>query len=295
MATLVVRGKGENYVRLRMDGLLNPMTSYVNIRINNSTTGAGSANLNSGGGTDDGGATYYSDEWTSSNLSPSTFYNFSASVETTRVYWYYTSTTTSASTAPPPAPSTPSLSVVPSTTSAVLYASWTDAASNYTLQWRVSGSGSAYSNYNTTGTSYTISGLLEATQYEVRVQGYDCNANGCSYSLWDYEYPTTVSERPLNWSWYTSKTSGTNFNITATEWNAFCGRINEFRVYKGLSNYSFTSAVSGNNAQASQINQARTAINAMSPPTSVPSSVSGGGNCLPSTVNGLRDSLNSVA
>ena len=199
MATLVIRGKGETYVRLRMEGLLNPMTSYVNVRINNSTTGAGSANLNSGGGTDDGGATYYSDEWTSSNLSPSTLYNFAASVETTQVYWYYASATTSAST------------------------------------------------------------------------------------------------RPLNWAWYTSKTSGTAFNITATEWNAFCGRINEFRVYKSLTNYSFTSAVSGNNAQASQINQARTAINAMTPPTSVPAIVSSNGNCLQSTVNGLRDSLNSVA
>lgn len=294
MADLVVVGRGETYVRLRMEGLQNPMSSYANVRINNDTLGTGSANLNSGGGQASDG-TYYSDTWTSSSLTPSTSYDFSASVTTSfTTYWYYQKgVTTLESTDPPPAPSAPNLSGYATTVNNI-YTYWTNTASNYTLQWRVSGSGATYSSYNTTGTDYTITGLQEGTEYEIRVQAYDCNAYGCSYSTWDYLYEPTMSDRPADWSWYTSKTSGTAFNCTATEWNDFCSRINEFRIYKGLSSYSFTSAEKGKTAYHSQVNQAITAITDMNPPTSVPSSVSSGGDCLAYTLNRLRDSLNSI-
>lgn len=144
------------------------------------------------------------------------------------------------------------------------------------------------------GTSFTWTGLNPNTSYTFRVYA-NVTGNCSTYTTgWSsgVTRSTLAPARPNNWSWYTAKTSGTKFNVTATEWNAFCTRINEFRTYKGLSSYSFTSAISGSNALASQINQARTAISAMS--SSVPSVVSSGGNCFPSTLNGLRDSLNSI-
>lgn len=112
--------------------------------------------------------------------------------------------------------------------------------------------------------------------------------------------------RPSNWSWSYSIYSGgpmyqtTKINdttyygyvMTANEWNNFLSRINQFRSYKGLSNYTgFSSIVSGSSCTAAVINQAVSAINAMgfsiaqmADKQDVPASV---------FIN-MRDSLNSL-
>lgn len=105
---------------------------------------------------------------------------------------------------------------------------------------------------------------------------YDVTA-GTTYYLWvrfydieDYGYidlyiePPEVVTRPNDFSWTYSKVQGGTFNLTATEWNNFTSRINAFREYKGLSDYSFTRAYSGNNFTAAMYNQARIAIQAIS-------------------------------
>jgi len=78
------------------------------------------------------------------------------------------------------------------------------------------------------------------------------------------EPPEPAAVRPSNFSWTYTKTSGGAFNLTATEWNNLTARINAFRKYKGLSNYSFTTAYKGNDFTAAMYNQARLAIQAIS-------------------------------
>jgi hypothetical protein len=78
--------------------------------------------------------------------------------------------------------------------------------------------------------------------------------------------------------------------MVATEWNNFCTRINEFRAYKGLSNYSFTTVSSDNNCTPTIINQAVNAINEIG--FSI-SSVSTGS--IPASVFiNMRNALNSI-
>ena len=126
--------------------------------------------------------------------------------------------------------------------------------------------------------------------YYLKVIAYDASANSISSNV-RVQYKIA---RPTNWAWHTSKVAGQNVGITASEWNSFCTKINQFRQYKNLGNYSFTSATRGSVITASIVNQARTAINAMSPPSAVPASVSVGSNMNASFFNGLSISLNSI-
>jgi len=122
--------------------------------------------------------------------------------------------------------------------------------------------------------------------------------------IWDWTDPAPPDPRPSNWSWTTSIYAGAPMTVTtdrkiqvmpASEWNAFTSRINEFRNYKGLSNYSFTTVSSGGTFWYWIFNQARTAINDMSPPTSVPPTESSGSDVDAYGFNRLKDSLNSIA
>jgi hypothetical protein len=167
---------------------------------------------------------------------------------------------------------------------------------------------------NYPATSGTITGLSSGQQYEIKassfitVSGVDIesvDSNGSvSYSS---SINVTTSSRPANWSWsVTISSNGTsgivmdNANkrikiLTATEINNFCTRINDFRTYKSLATVSFATQSQYGAATASFFNQMRTAINDMSPSTGVPSSVTSGVNkILASSLNGLRDSLNSI-
>lgn len=129
--------------------------------------------------------------------------------------------------------------------------------------------------------------LIADSVYWVGVRAYD-NAGRSTVVSQSVTFKLT---RPSNWEWVTTKTSGANFSLTAAEWNGFTARINQFRLYKGLSQYSFTTVVSGNTIFASQINEAVIAIRAMA--TELPSQVSGGA-ATASFINSLRTTLNSI-
>lgn len=96
--------------------------------------------------------------------------------------------------------------------------------------------------------------------------------------------------RPINWEWYTPKTTGQLFSLTANEWNTFTARINQFRTYKGLSSYPFTSAVSGGLVYFYLFNEARAAIDSMA--STGLGTVSSGTTILASSLNILRNTLN---
>lgn len=80
--------------------------------------------------------------------------------------------------------------------------------------------------------------------------------------------------RPDNWQWsflissggpvYNTVLSGNTliqYIMTAAEWNAFTAKIEEFRAYKGLSVYGFTTVTPGMDFSYQYMNQAISAIN----------------------------------
>ena len=118
------------------------------------------------------------------------------------------------------------------------------------------------STTDTTRTVTATSFLKRGHTYKVRVFIVNSSGKVSETSSW---ITVTIPEklRPSNFSWTYTKTSGGNFNLTASEWNSFTSRINEFRDYCDLSSYSFTTAYSGNSFTAAMYRQARTAIQAI--------------------------------
>lgn len=130
--------------------------------------------------------------------------------------------------------------------------------------------------------------LVANAYYWVGVRAYDANDNESTLLSQQIQYKIA---RPSDWNWYTSKVQGQNINLTADEWNDFCARINQFRIYRGHGEITFTSAVKGQPMTAAQINQARTAINTMA---AIPSVVTSGYDTSVSYINNLRTTLNSI-
>ena len=126
------------------------------------------------------------------------------------------------------------------------------------------------------------------------------------YAIW-------VKARPSNWSWSTTGISkGSNMAytqsgttiivkpLTAKEWLAFMDRVKEFYTYKGKTvdstywNRAVNGVASGKSMTATQADGARYLISQLSPPTSVPASVSSGTAITAAFINGLKNSLNSI-
>lgn len=102
--------------------------------------------------------------------------------------------------------------------------------------------------------------------------------------------------RPDDWEWTSKIEQDAPIAITAIEWNNFTSRINAFRIYKGLSNYSFTTAYGGETKiSASIVNEARIAINAIDGSGEVPDKVEPGDTIYASFFIGLADALNNIS
>lgn len=146
----------------------------------------------------------------------------------------------------------------------------------------VNASGEAY---------YTFTNLNPNTQYTLlaRAQDKSNNLSGTvTISI------TTSSGRPSNFSWTNSKTSGQSFILSAEEWNEFTQRISDFRTYKSLSAYSFTTAVVGSDVTSAIFNQAVAAISQMSPSIPTPSTVAYRDDITAKILNDIVASLNSI-
>lgn len=144
--------------------------------------------------------------------------------------------------------------------------------------------------------SATYSGLSSGTEYHFVATISFTGTSGVTsdVGIEDYCFTEDASLKPSNWEWWTTKVSGEGIYLGHQEWASFCGRINEFRDYKGLSAYLFTIPSSGDYITNTIINQARNAIYAMSPPGVDPGLVYAGGNIYASYFNKLRDYLNSI-
>ncbi len=104
------------------------------------------------------------------------------------------------------------------------------------------------------------------------------------------DIPTPV--RPSDWAWWSVIDSGAAINISASEWNAFCDRINEFRSYKGFDEITFSRVYRGTAISAAIVNEARNAIYPMS--NWVPYAVSQGDIISASFFLGLQTALNAI-
>ena len=199
----------------------------------------------------------------------------------------------------------PSVTITSSDGEGRMYISFT--ASDYQSGMRASNTYyTEISNANGTSYSrgaYTTSGFKTFTEdaygnefvhgayYYMKVTAYDVEGNNQSANV-RVQYKIA---RPTDWTWHSSKTAGQAISLTASEWNSFCTKINLFRQYKGLSNYTFTTATSGSVITASIVNQAVNAISNMSPPTSPPSTVVSKSSVITASFfNTLRSSLNSI-
>lgn len=85
--------------------------------------------------------------------------------------------------------------------------------------------------------------------WSVRDGGDDGGSDNGEYKYISSDSITvSAANRPENWEWTTTITPTAIIPmdqyglhpVTAVEWNNFCNRINEFRVYLGYSPYSFT-------------------------------------------------------
>jgi len=119
-----------------------------------------------------------------------------------------------------------------------------------------------YANYQSGTRIVTWTGLTLGLQYRFNARTYYIyNSVALDSVYWSNDLYVTTTSRPSNFNWTTPKIQGNPVtNLTATEWNALCTRINEFRQYKGLSTISFTILSSGGFFYASSLNEARNAI-----------------------------------
>lgn len=143
----------------------------------------------------------------------------------------------------------------------------------------------AYRTFIVDGSGNTF---VNNAYYTMRVTAFDASGNYRESTV-RIQYKIA---RPVSWTWHTSKVKGQTIGLTASEWNSFCLRINQFRQYKNLSNYSFTNVTAGSPITAVIMNQAVSAIGAM---VSTHGMVSKGSPITASFFNTLSTSLNSIS
>lgn len=136
--------------------------------------------------------------------------------------------------------------------------------------------------------SYSGGSLIEGETYTVR--GYA--VTNAAYSAGSTTVTMKMS-RPSDFTSFGSLSKGDSI-ISASLWESFTSRINQFRRYKGLNTTSFTAVRSGIVFTAGMFNEARAGINSMNPPISVPSSQSSGNEVYVSLFHSLQNSLNSI-
>jgi len=88
--------------------------------------------------------------------------------------------------------------------------------------------------------SVTFTGLTAGINYQVNGRSSVTVSGGTVLSFFSTIIPVKTSNRPLNWEWTTVEINAFNNKGETTvlsylRWNVFIDRVNEFRVYKGLS------------------------------------------------------------
>lgn len=189
-------------------------------------------------------------------------------------------------------------------------ASYTISNTNTSVTFNVSGlkSGDSvrlYVRYDSSSTTvvdfyYTATGTTLSRTFTIPSKSSyaaNCNVNdswlGAKYFTTGSDTPSKT--RPSNWYWSTTPVSGNTMRMSANEWNSFCKRINEFRDYKNVGAYSFTTVSSGQKMMAWQANEARTAINGISGHGTLPASAVSGTSVTAYFFTQLASALNAIS
>lgn len=167
------------------------------------------------------------------------------------------------------------------------------SGATYTAYYIQTGGSSWSSKTSSSSTTCQITGLTVGVEYKfyVHVENDDGQARDSNTIT-----KTIGSNRPSDWAWTNVHSAGSKCTtLTATEWNSFMSRINEFRVYKGLSNYGFTTVSKGDTFTADIFNAAKTAISEISGHGDMPTSATAGGVVYWARIDALRTALNAVS
>lgn len=170
------------------------------------------------------------------------------------------------------------------------------------IEWYIGTSNSAMWYYDSQGLlsgvsygdAFTFANRSSDTTYYIYAIIYYTNNGTYESKTLDTVSAKTSVGRPVKYYWTYSKQSGSQFNLTADEWNGLLYNINAVRNYKGLSNYSFTYAYSGNNFTAAMYNQAVYAIQGVPGYGSYIYTVSKGDKIYASHLNNLISELNAI-
>lgn len=144
-----------------------------------------------------------------------------------------------------------------------------------------------------------VSKMIWLDEYKATYSGYITRDDTREY-MYYYQYSVTIEYtlltiRPDDWEWYTAKEVDQPLIVSSVEWNNYCHRINEFRSYKMLDPYNFTTVSKNQVISTSIVNHPIIAMKEMSPSISPPTApISGVTNISAFFFNRLRDSLNSI-
>lgn len=144
----------------------------------------------------------------------------------------------------------------------------------------------------------TLPKTLTIYSYSFCYQYNDCTSTGCAMATSTRRPTYTIKlTRPSKFYWISSSSSlksGQEIStyITASKWTSLQTNVNAVRVYKGLSNYSFTTVYSGNKITATLYNQIANAINAMK--SGAVSTVNKGDPITASVMMALQNSINGI-
>lgn len=154
----------------------------------------------------------------------------------------------------------------------------------------------------TTGTSFSLTGLGNNNTYRYQLISYTYAGQSSGYTS-EYTFTTGVG-RPSNFYFTTSFVSGGDAEIDSNDWYYFKNKINEFRQYKGLSNYSFSYNPSvGASLSAVDFNQVRNALydlrtymtGSYANGTLLPSTKNTGDDVYAAFFTNMQNSLNSIS
>lgn len=194
----------------------------------------------------------------------------------------------------PTPPDTPSLTVEEVGDTFITISFFSKDAIQYHLECRTTGDTLIFSG-NVTENSYTFVDLNPGSIYSI-----SCYAIGIGLLTSETTSVTVTTStpptnpRPLDWSWGSIIEPDSKIEITADNWNDFCSRINEFRNYKDLTAFSFTTVISGTAMTAVICNEPWNAINSISGRGSMPNAAVKGNPITASFFNGLKDALNAI-
>lgn len=252
-----------------------------------------------GGSIVDSNYTYYNTSVDIGGLSAGTSYKFKVYGRNSSGNGTYTEITMyTDSISPPSTPTGFYAQNSEGSTSVVVYWNTVSSADSYTLRAYNASTGyqvgSTVSGVSWNTDRYTFSsGMSLGNSYYFRI--WAVNGGGES----GYAQTQTITlgyARPTEFSWDSSKNSGYNFNLTASEWKKLHTKINQFRKYKypSYTDISFIYVDRGYEFEARHFNQVRDAIDFLSPRTSAPSQQNKGGTVYASDLDRLVSSLNSV-